>query len=245
MINLNKLQFHEPCFEEKVRETLNIFDRDLVLADLKELTELDCSEFVMLRNDYAILAECTALRTLYLEAWPDILPVIGAMTQLQELQMTCLEFRYNFDLRTLAGLRNLETLFLSGGDWSVMNFLHIEALSELQHLRSLGFHEFGSADLFPLTELPHLDTFFCGWGKDVEHIETVVQLPNLKRLSLIDAEVESMDFLDELDENVFVELCGIRTSREYDIRKLKRFRQRDISELIIAGKEYWLWKEEP
>ena len=78
-----------------------------------------------------------------------------------------------------------------------------------------------------------------------KHIETVVQLPNLKRLSLIDAEVESMDFLDELDENVFVELCGIRTSREYDIRKLKRFRQRDISELIIAGKEYWLWKEEP
>lgn len=241
---MNKLQFHEPRFEEKVRETLKTFDRDLVLADLKEILELDCSEFIMLRDDYAILAECTALRTLYLEAWPDILPVVGSLTQLQELQMTCIEFRCDFDLRELTGLRKLETLSLSGGDWSTMNFLHIEALSVLQHLRSLGFHEFGSVDLLPLTELPHLDTFFCGWGKDVKHIETVVQLPNLKHLSLIDAEVKSMDFLDELDENVFVELCGIRTSREYNIRKLKRFRQRNICELTIAGKEYWMWEEE-
>lgn len=231
---MRELIFHNHDFEEVIRNTLQVYDRPLCTSDAASVLALDGSDFWMDEEDYETLAAFCNLKELYVEAFPAILPFIGKLTQLESLSLVL--NADTVDLRYIADLKKLKQLFVSGGDYSSMNILHLDALTEMDDLEELSLHEFGSVDLKPLEKMTQLTCFFCGYANQVQHLSSVATLTNLTELRLVDIKAESLDFLDSLPDTIELDLCGTKVLKNYDLQKLKRFAKYDLSEMIIAGK---------
>ena len=133
-------------------------------------------------------------------------------------------------------MKKLRFLYVSGGDISSIAYQNIGALSELKHLQSLSLHEFGEVDLAPLAKMPWIESFFCGYANRVIHPEAIGQISGLKELELVDFEVHDLNFLDQLDSNLSLDLCAIRSKDIYRPEQLNRFRKVDVSESTFADK---------
>ena len=135
-------------------------------------------------------------------------------------------------------LRELETLFVSGGDVSDIDYVNLGSLTKLKKLKELQLHEFGTVDLAFLEQMPWLEEFFCGWANKVRNIDSIGKLQNLKALDLTDVEMDNLDFLDHLPDEMSLTLCGDIVHSNVNMEKLNRFSESDVCEMTINGQYY-------
>ena len=166
------------------------------------------------------------------------LSFLSSFPQFEDLDLVCWNKRNCVAFKYFACLKELSYLYVSGGDISSIAYWNLDALIELKHLRDLTLHEFGEVDLAPLAKMPWIESFFCGYADRVIHPEAIGQISGLKELELVDFEVDNLDFLDQLDRDLSLDLCAIRSKDIFRPEQLKRFRKVDISESSFADQEW-------
>ena len=228
-----ELQFHNKNFEDVVRHELLIHDRPLTEEDALLAYDLDCSEFTFDIEDCETLCAFKNLDWLSINVGFDDLSFLKELPKLEELSMelSC----HNFDFSYLTPLKNLRTLFVSGGDLSDFEFHNFEEITKLPNLEDLSLHEFGTVDLAALRQMSYLKGFFCGWANKVYNIEAISHLVNLEGLTLIDVTLPNIDFLRTLPSTVVLELCGVNILENVDFKELERFEECDLDEIEING----------
>ena len=231
------LSFYNKDFESIVRDELGIFDRPITEEDALSLDLLDLSDFTFDIEDCSTLCFFRNLDWLDINIGFNNLAFLGELSLLTELNI---EFHGDtFDFSHLTPLKNLDCLQVSGGDWSDFRFVYLEELSWLPNLTSLALHEFGSIDLFGLKKLPHLSSFYCGYGREVKNANAISHLVNLKALTLVDITVDTLSFLDLLDRDAILGLFSINVLDDFDIKSLDRFNKNEIEfeNIIVKGKQ--------
>ena len=114
---------------------------------------------------------------------------------------------------------------------SSIDYKILEGLAGLKRLESLTLHEFGTVDLHPLRKMPWLKGLYCGYANEVYDIYAIAELCNLEGLTLIDVEMDNLDFLDKFPDSLIIELCGLRVKKGIDHSKLSRFTEGDFDEI--------------
>ena len=114
---------------------------------------------------------------------------------------------------------------------SSIDYKNLEGLVGLNNLESLTLHEFGTVDLRPLRRMPWLKGVYCGYANEVYDIDAIAELCSLEALTLIDVEMDNLDFLDKFPESLVIGLCGLRVKQGIDRSKLSRFTEGDFDEI--------------
>lgn len=223
-----ELCFHNEIFETVVRHELSIYDRPILDTDIKELIDLDCSDFTFSDEDCEILMLCEKLELLYINIGADRLAFLKRMVNLDKL---VLETWNTVDFNYFSSLRNIRTLVVSGGDVSSIDFKNLEALEQLEHLEDLTLHEFGSADLRPLKKLPNLKNLYIGYANKLYNIDAISSLKCLETLSLISIDIDNFDFLDGLSADTVLLFDSLNVESDIDIEKFSRFEKCDYEDI--------------
>ena len=221
------ITFHHREFELAVRESIKIFDRPIEESDLLQIESLDCSNFDFLEEDLAMLKKCSALNDLFINIGMVSLYFLSALSELKDLYLVY--WGEPVDFRAFSCLQNLESLVVSGGDYSSIPFIETDALISMKKLTSLTFHEFGTVDLSFLESMPWLEEFFCGWPNKVTNISSIGKLINLRELTLMDMYLDDLDFLDTLPDTVTLDFAVEVKTAGYKPEKLRRFINSEIS----------------
>lgn len=223
-----ELCFHNEIFETVVRHELSIYDRPILDTDIKELIDLDCSDFTFSDEDCEILMLCEKLELLYINIGADRLAFLERMVNLDKL---VLETWNTVDFNYFSSLRNIRTLVVSGGDVSSIDFKNLEALEQLEYLEDLTLHEFGSADLRPLKKLPNLKNLYIGYANKLYNIDAISSLKCLETLSLISIDIDNFDFLDGLSADTVLLFDSLNVESDIDIEKFSRFEKCDYEDI--------------
>ena len=231
-----ELKFYHPEFEQAVRQELLISDRAITGKDALNAFALDCSDFIFDSRDYESLSAFKNLDWLSINTRAEELNFLKDLPLLEELNFEICSGNNEVDFNCFSYLTHLRTLFVSGGDLSSIDYKNLEGLTALQKLENLALHEFGSVDLRPLRSIPWLKALFCGYANEVMDIEAIASLPNLEGLTLIDVEMDNLDFLDSFPDSLAIELCGLRVKKGIDRSKLSRFVKGDFEEIENS---YW------
>lgn len=211
-----------------VRHELSIYDRPILDTDIKELIDLDCSDFTFSDEDCEILMLCEKLELLYINIGADRLAFLERMVNLDKL---VLETWNTVDFNYFSSLRNIRTLVVSGGDVSSIDFKNLEALEQLEYLEDLTLHEFGSADLRPLKKLPNLKNLYIGYANKLYNIDAISSLKCLETLSLISIDIDNFDFLDSLSADTVLLFDSLNVKSDIDIEKFSRFGKCDYEDI--------------
>ena len=228
-----KLIFHHSYFEQEVRAQLKIFDRDITAEDALRVTELDLTEFSFEDEDIETLFCFSNLTSLAINIREKGCDFWSHFVKLEKLYWCC--WGYKVDFSVFSNLKQLTSLMVSGGDYSNINFLNLDAIIPLNHLEELILHEFGPVDLAPLENMPQLRRFSLLYTHSAKNIETIGKLHWLESLTLCGLSVDNLDFLDSLPDCLELDVCGIeiRGRKEIDVRKWKRFQKREICEIEV------------
>lgn len=229
----NVLRFHNKEFEDVVRQELLIYDRPLTKEDALLACDLDCSEFTFDIEDCETLCAFKNLDWLSINVGFEDLSFLKELPKLEELFMEF--YRHNYNLSYLTPLKNLRTLFVSGGIISDFEFHNFEELTKLSHLEELSLHEFGTVNLAALKQMPYLKGFFCGYANEVQNIEAISYLVNLEDLTLIDVTLPNIDFLRTLPSTMVLDLCCVNVLENVDFKELERFEECDLDDIEING----------
>lgn len=220
------LKFRHGEFEEAVRNRLSVFDRPVTETDAERVTELELSNFDFLPEDYETLFYFKNLTSLDInigETTPDFW---AHFPQMRELWIVC--WGKQVDFESFRAMKNLEHLWVSGGDISNIPYVNTEALPDLPKLSSLGLHEFGSVDVQPLSRMKQLKSFELLYSNEVKNIEAIGKMTFLEELHLHDIAVDDLDFLDTLPDTLKIELSTVYVRENMDVTKLQRFTDRNI-----------------
>lgn len=220
------ISFHHREFELAVRENIKIFDRPIEESDLLQVESLDCSNFDFLDEDLVTLKKCSALKSLVINIGVISLEFLAALPKLEDLYLVY--WGAPVDFRAFSCLQNLESLVVSGGDYSSIPFIETEALASMKKLTSLSFHEFGTVDLSFLESMPWLEEFFCGWPNKVTNVSSIGKLIRLQKLTLMDMYLDDLNFLDTLPDTVTLDFIVEVKNSGYRPEKLRRFIRSEI-----------------
>ena len=230
-----ELQFNHPEFEEEVRTELGIFDRPIIAEDVLLVSHLDLSNFDFCIEDMDTLSLFKNLKHLDVNMWHSTPNFWYAFPHMEDLYVCVGD---DFDFSSFQNMKELSYLFVSGGDYSDVDYLNLEALLSLERLREVHLHEFGSVDLLPLTSMPQLRELGLHYANKVHNIDIIGSLSQLEELRLTGLYVESLDFLDQLPGHIRLEMCGIHVYGGVDPQRWKRFAERDICEISVKDKPY-------
>lgn len=190
-----------------------IRDRDIMLSDVWELTELDLhsqgitniSALSSLLNletldlssnhqitDISALSSLLNLKTLDLSSNRQITD-ISALSSLITLKSLDLRTTQITDISALSGLQNLETLSLTGN-----RIIDISALSGLTNLKTLnlGFNQI--TDISALSGLTKLEYLDLEQNQTITDISALSGLKNLKYLDLMQNQIIDINALSDL-----------------------------------------------
>ncbi len=226
-----EIVFYNQEFEYEVRKSLSITDRPIYTSDVLKVSELDLSEVCFDVRDCDTLCQFKNLECLYINFSFEDISFLSSLKKLSNLNLE--SYCSIFDFKYLSELKELKELFVSGGDYSDMRMVNLDAISDINGLEYLGLHEFGYVDLLPLKKMQQLKDFLCGWADKVDNYDLIGELKNLKELMLIDLQIDSIEFLKKLPIDMSLELCGINFTKEIDISIFDRFEEKDISEITI------------
>lgn len=227
------LRFKHPGFEEEVRTELKIFDRPITEEDALLVSHLDLSNFNLCVEDMETLSLFKKLRKLDVIMWHSTPEFWHSFPHMEELDV-CVG--HDFDFASFQNMKELSYLFVSGGDYSNVDYLNLDALLPLKKLQELQMHEFGSVDLLPLASMPQLRELGVHYADKVHNIDIIGSLYWLEELRLTGLDVESLDFLDQLPDHVRLDMCGIHVYGGVDPQKWKRFAEHDICEISVNDK---------
>lgn len=230
-----ELQFKHPEFETEVRTRLGIFDRPITEEDALSVLHLDLFNFNFRDDDMATLSLFKNLKCLDVNMWHSTPSFWNAFPHMEELYVSV---GHDFDFASFQNMKELSSLFVSGGDLSGVNYLNLEALLPLEKLQTVHLHEFGSVDLFPLSSMLQLRELGIHYADKVLNIDIIGTMTQLDELRLTGLDVENLDFLDQLSSCVRLEMCGIHVYNGVDLQKWKRFNERDICEISVKDKLY-------
>jgi Leucine-rich repeat (LRR) protein len=202
-------------------------------------------------SDLAPLSQLAHLESLVLSELP-LVRDLAPIARLPNLKRLSLHAKRDLDISPLRGAESLETLSMS--------LPRLQDLSPLRGLKKLNrIHLFGvpTRDLSPLTEMPELSTLFLSNSVidssslrklaklealrvDISPFDLVIlrSLPNLKRLSLERASIQSWE---SLRAAVNLERLSVRDTSFSDIKLLQgmsRLRELDISQCIVKNPIY-------
>ena len=226
-----KLTFNNKKFESIVREILNIKCGSITEIDALSVRSLEMSNFSFYNSDIPTLCSFVNLEILDICLSTSDLSFLGQLPNIKELSI---EFEADtFDFRYLSNLSELSSLVISGGDLSSFDLIYLDALTELQELKSLWIHEFGTIDLTPIERIGSLEELLVGYGNSIEGITNIPRLKNLDTLTLCGLQLNDLDFLDDLPDSVSLDLCGIEIKRPLNIKKLSRFKKPEISYISV------------
>ena len=218
--------FHHREFEFAVRENTKIFGRPIEDQDLLQVELLDCSNFDFPHEDLETLKKCKTLKTLVINIGMISLDFLSAFPMLEDLLLVY--WGGAVDFRDFSCLQNLESLVVSGGDYSSIPFIETDALISMKKLTSLTFHEFGTVDLGFLERMPWLEEFFCGWPNKVTNVSSIGKLIRLQKLTLMDMYLDDLNFLDTLPDTVTLDFIVEVKNSGYRPEKLRRFIRSEI-----------------
>lgn len=233
-----ELLFYNCEFEDAVRKKLLIKDRPIYVSDVLKVFDLDLSEVDFDVRDSDTLCKFENLECLYIDFGFEDISFLSCLKKLNELN---LEYYCSvFDFKYLSKLKCLKKLFVSGGCWSNMRLVNLEFISDISSLEQLALHEFGCVDLRPLRKMQQLRSFYCGYAEKVYNYNAIGSLVNLEELTLIDFQMDNIEFLKELPANMHLLLCGTEFTKEIDVSIFNRFVEKDVSELIIKNERvFW------
>jgi len=233
-----ELKFYHYEFEQEVRERLSIFDREITDKDAKMVEELDLTNFSFRDEDVDTLFYFSNLKVLGIEMGNNDACFWNHFPEMEDLYWCCWGSEVDFNM--FSNMKNLNTLFVSGGDYSDINYINLDALQELKNLKFLELHEFGTVDIASLGNMTQLKSFGLRYANRVENIETIGTMTFLEKLCLGGLYVENLDFLDSLPDSIRLEMGGIEIcgDEKVDVSKWKRFTNRDIYE-IRTKEQYW------
>lgn len=233
-----QLSFCHPEFEQEVRERVNVFDRAITDEDAQSVTMLDLSNFNFKEEDIETLFHFYNLKCLSINLGVKDSLFWNHFVNLEELDWTCWGFEVDF--MAFANMKKMTWLRVSGGDYSDIAFKNLDGLTVLQNLEYLELHEFGPVDLAPLGRMPQLKSFALRYTDKVENIDTIGSMTWLEELFLDGLYTDNLDFLDTLPDSISLEMCGIELfgSTNVDVMKWKRFKKRDICEIMVKDK-WW------
>lgn len=234
---VRELKFYHSEFEQVVRQELLVSDRPITEEDALKVFDLDCSNFTFDSRDYEALSAFKNLDWLTINTRADELDFLKALPLLEELNLETWGGNNSVDFNHFSHLAQLRELFVSGGDVSSIDYKNLEGLTKLEKLESLTLHEFGTVDLRPLRSMPWLKGLYCGYANKVFDIEAIATLSNLEALTLIDVEMDNLEFLDSFPDSLVIELCGLRVKKGIDHSKLSRFVEGEFEEI-----EDFYWK---
>lgn len=232
-----ELTFDRPEFEKQVREKLNIYDRPITDQDVLAITDIDLSEIYCCSDE--MVETLSYFHNLnYLDVSTRKVPAKfwDNFPKMEELFWICLSGHVDFNW--FRNMEKLNNLCVSGGDYSGIDYLHLDALLGLKKLEYLELHEFGSVDIAPLASMTQLKCFALRYADKVINIEAISKMGFLEELVMDDLWLENADFLDGLPDTVRLEMCGMQFYNDVDVRKWKRFKERDICEIEVKH-EYW------
>ena len=228
--------FNHYEFEAEVREKLGIYDRPITEEDAALATKLDLSNFDFLQEDKAILSLFKNLTSLDINIGHTTPDFWSNFSKLKHLYLCC--WGPSFDFSSFEKMQDLEMLRVSGGDYSSIDYLNLDALVELKHLRYLELHEFGTVDLLPLGNMPQLKTFALRYANIAINIEVIGTMSQLEELVLDGLYVDSLDILDTLPDTLRLEMCGNHVYGGVDAAKWKRFAEHDICEISVGDQPF-------
>ena len=230
-----ELSFHNSKFEQEVRTRLNIFDRAITDADAKLVTELDLTNFYVEDEDVETLLHFNNLKILALEMKSKDSGFWQHFPRVEALYW--ITWGGDIDFEVFSHMHTLKSLTVSGGDYSSIGFKNLDALIPLKILEHLELHEFGSVDLAPLRAMKQIKSLAVRYSHQVQNIDVIGAMTQLEELTLDGLAVDNLDFLDTLPNNIALEMCGIQVPKRenIDIKKWKRFTNRDICEIEVGG----------
>ena len=230
-----ELQFKHSEFETEVRTRLGIFDRAITEEDVLSVSHLDLYNFDFRDEDMATLSLFKNLKYLDVNMRHSTPSFWNTFPYMEELYVCVGD---DFDFSSFQNMKELSSLFVSGGDLSSVNYLNLEALLSLEKLREVNLHEFGSVDLLPLSSMPQLRKLCIHYADKILNIDIIGAMSQLEELRLTGLDVKNLDFLDLLPDHVRLEMCGIHVYDGVDPKKWWRFANRDICEISVKDKPY-------
>lgn len=231
-----ELTFEHPEFEDEVRTRLNVRDRVITSEDALKVVALDLTNFDFYDEDKEALSYFTNLTFLGINIRATAPEFWRSFPKLKELYLC--SWGGPVDFESFREMPELESLCVSGGDLSSIDYLNLEALQGLKGLAELELHEFGAVDLAPLGSMTQLKWFALRYPNKVINVETISSMGFLEELVLHDLWVDNADFLDGLPDTVRLEMYGMQFYSDVDVRKWKRFKERDICEIEVKH-EHW------
>lgn len=226
------IQFHHPGFEYEVRSNLGKPDEPITEEDALRVTKLDLSDFEFLQEDRNTLVLFKNLTSLDIDIGYTPSEYWHNFPKLKHFSLCY--WGGNVDFTSFQKMTDLEMLWVSGGDYSSIDYLNLEALVALRQLHYLELHEFGKVDLLPLSKMPQLNSFALRYADKVENNEIIGSMCQLKELVLDGLYVNSLDFLDSLPDMLQLEMCGNHVYGGVDAARWKRFSKHDICEISVG-----------
>lgn len=208
------MEWNDEYLEAWMRSITRIYEGDIMLSDVWELTELSIWNQPSMENISALgeLTNLTSL-SLYGNKLEDISPLsslvnltslnlrdnrITDISPLKKLiNLTVLDLGLNYDLRdinALSGLTNLTSLSL----FYDHNIDDISALSGLTHMAELDLFNTNISDLGALSNMTNLVSLNLGGCGNVSDISALRNLVNLTDLNLNFTNVTDFSPLDNL-----------------------------------------------
>lgn len=231
-----ELTFKHREFEAEVREKLGLYDRAVTDVDALAVEALDLTNFDFLAEDKETLCYFRNLTSLGIEIGDTTPSFWFHFPKMKDLYLCC--WGKVVDFESFSKMKDLESLCVSGGDYSSIDYINLHALQGLKKLEDLELHEFGSVDIAPLSSMTQLKWFALRYANSVENIDTISSMGFLEELVLCDLWLENADFLDGLPDSIRLDMCGMQFYNDVDVRKWKRFKNRDICEIEVKH-EYW------
>ncbi len=193
--------------EKVMRKITGIQDRDIMLSDVWELTELDLTRDT---SDISALGSLTNLQDLNLSGTQvSDISALGSLTNLKKLDLILTDIS---DISALGNLTNLEELRLD-------TCADISILGSLTNLKKLELSDPRVSDISALGSLLNLQDLDLRFT-DVSDISALESLTNLEKLNLYDTQVSDISALGNLRNLNILNLSGTQVDRE-DVRELE------------------------
>ncbi|WP_058308533.1 leucine-rich repeat domain-containing protein [Gracilibacillus massiliensis] len=183
------VSFESETLENKVKQEIGVYNRDLTVNDMKRLTDL-----YFYSNDEVVSlvglehAENLQYLSLYGTTVDDLTPIKN-LTNISSLELNQVE---EDDWSFLSSFSNLEYLYLHDS-----NLSDLTIISELEQLRNLELSNNGITDISSLENLTNLEYLYL-YGNEIEDISVLTNLTALQSLDISSNPITSLDSLQDL-----------------------------------------------